>query len=332
MESLIKFFCEYHKQDEFLKFQNDLADELYDSLSKKYSNGEVAMVKEMCNILNSKKYKNLNLYSKMLHGFQTSGVQFKNQNITTKKELADMVIISIATLNNKILFQKIAFIQNKKDDKKGNTWLIDQDQLYLLQNFPTFDWIKGSKKNGTKELKGRKNICLPNYSKTLGNYGLFQSPGEMILINALNVFKLQNNKRISFDDIKRFSYNKQCDNSFFSCCGFEFFIHEFRYWLKYHPECCFPFFNFPFLNNVEISYNIYDFVRNWSLFNIGEIVTINGVHLNKELSKLSGAFIKSVVTDFGNVELDIEGYENIEEYMTENGTAVFVNHFNYRQE
>jgi len=93
-----------------------------------------------------------------------------------------MVIISVATKDREIVYEKTAFIQNKKEDSE-NVWKIDQDQLYLLHNFPTFKGEKGIFRKNFND-----DVVFQHYSETLGNYGLFQSPGEMILTNAFTVF------------------------------------------------------------------------------------------------------------------------------------------------
>jgi hypothetical protein len=273
MERLFRTFCEYLNDRDFLKFQNDLAKEIYDSLANSYSSvrNEPDMVKNLVDIINgssNNSFKKLRLFAKFIHGNANSGVTFLNKTNEVTKELADMVIISIATRGQDVIFEKISFVQNKKADKKNLKWSIDQDQLYLLQNFPTFT-------DNTGKLSDRKGVemIFHNYSETLGTYGLFHSQGEMILINALNVFKLQDKNTILFDAINKFPYNfNKYNNINFPFCD-SMFWEELWHRCHKHYGCYFPFTNFPFLNNTHIAYNIYDFVRNWSLFNIGEVIT-----------------------------------------------------------
>jgi Fe-S cluster biosynthesis and repair protein YggX len=314
MERLLTTFCNYYNRKDFLKFQNDLAKEIYDSLGKSYSNsaGEVKIVTDICNVINGKNFNQFNMLANKIHG-KRSYVEFDNKDKPTTKELADMVIISIATRKRKIIFEKIAFIQNKKE--KDNIWNIDHDQLYLLQNFPT---LKG-KTGLLKGFYGTNDVIFSNQSETLGNYGLLQSPGEMILVNALNVFKLQKNNKISFDDIIQYPFS----NSKHTYSNIPLYDWgHWKDWYRHCPDSYLSIFNFPFLNNVSISYNIYDVVRNWLLFNIGEVVVAYGRTFNQDLFTFSKALMRNV--DLNNVvDLSVEDYENYREFTD---MAVFVTH------
>ena len=290
MERLFKTFSDYHRKTNFLNFQNEFSKQIYESLEEAYIKNlkEPDMVNALCEVVNGKIYENMNFYSEFIHGNYNSGVSFYNKNENKTKELADMVIISIATENDYAVFEKIAFIQNKKETKNGsNKWEIEQNQLYLLQNFPNFTDNTGK----IMKMAKKQEVIFSNYSETLGNYGLFQSSGEMILINALNVFKLQQKNKISFDDIKKYTFNHNKHNY-----GYNYMIGDemINRYFKYYPEYFFPSFNFPFLNNAPISYNIYDFVRNWTLFNIGEVVISHYRPLNKDLVAFSRALINKM--------------------------------------
>jgi hypothetical protein len=309
MERLLRTFFDYYRQKEFLKFQNDFAQELYDSLGKSYSNGlgEVKIVTELCNVVDDKKYENLKFSAKKIHG-KRSYVEFDNKDKPTTKELADMVIISTVTRNRHIIFEKIAFVQNKKETKE-NIWDIDQDQLYLLHNFPT---LKG-KTGLLKGFCGTDDIIFSNQSETLGNYGLFQNPGEMILINALSVYKIQKNDKIIFNDLKQYPYDITKNKyfiPFFS--SFEMDLYRF---FKHCPECLQIFLNYsyPFLNNSPVSYNIRDFIRNWSLFNIGEIVVADGETINQDLFTLSKSFLRNVMSN-EDINLSVENHEQYKDF------------------
>lgn len=289
MNNLIRTFTDYYNRPDFRKFQNTLAKDVYETLGTSYSNsdGEVKMVTEMCNTINGKTFEKLKFHSKKIHGTR-SFVEFQNQDKPTTKELADMVIISVATQGREIVYEKTAFIQNKKEDKNEN-WKIDQDQLYLLHNFPTFKGNKGIFKRNFKD-----EVVFLNHSETLGNYGFFQEPGEMILLNALMVYRLQQSNKISFSDIRRYTNNNLNNNS-----GFHFplidhpFMEEMLYrYFKHFPKYGLPFLNLPFLNNSIASFNIYEFIRNWSLFNIGEVVSAYGNTFDKDLSKFNRILLR----------------------------------------
>lgn len=283
MDKLLDLLAKYYSQKEFRIFQNNFALNFYESLGNSYSNGdgEVKIVTDLCNVINGKTFERLNFYSKKIHGSR-SFVEFFNKDKPTTKELADMVIISIATLNREIVYEKTAFIQNKKEDSE-NVWKIDQDQLYLLHNFPTFKGNKGIFKRNFNE-----DIAFINYSKTLGNYGFFKSSGEMLLVNALNVFKLQQDSKISIDKIK------------------EYPTHEYIR---------------PFLNHGGVCLNAYEFIRNWTQFNIGEIVRSEDTILDDDLSKFNRILLNKVgLSDYINL--------NQEDQEFNFNLSIIVNHIN----
>jgi hypothetical protein len=308
MENLVRTFFDYYNRPEFRKFQNTFAREIYETLGTSYSNsdGEVKIVTDMCNIIDGKAFEQLKFYSKKIHGTR-SFVEFYNQDKPTTTELADMVVISVATKDSEIIYEKTAFVQNKKEDTE-NVWKIDQDQLYLLHNFPTFKGKKGIfKRNFTDE------VVFQNHFETLGNYGLFQNPGEMILVNALTVYKLQQGDKISLSDIRKFVHNSTQDNNIlhFPLVDHRPWDEIFYRYFKYFPMYGLPFLNLPFLNNNIASFNIYEFIRNWSLFNIGDVVSAYGYIADKDLSTFNRILLREVgLPEFINIEKFDREFEN----------------------
>lgn len=306
MRNLIKTLSDYYYRTDFRNFQNTFSREIYETLGISYSrnDNEVSMVTEMCNSVNGRSFDKLKFYSKKIHGSR-SYVEFFNKDKPVTTELADMVIISIATMNKNIIYEKIAFIQNKKSNN-NDCWDIDENQLYLLHNFPSFKGSKGIFKRNYKN-----EIIFFNNSQTLGNYGLFMNPGEMILLNALSVFKLQQNYKLKAEDIRKSPL--QLNNN---DLGFAFpyidhpFYDEMLYrYLKHFPKNGFPFTNMPFLNNSLISLNIYEFIRNWTLFNIGEVASVNGDVIDNNLSE----FIRLLLRQLGLsnvINLNVEGEDS----------------------
>ena len=308
MNNLIRTFADYYNRPDFRKFQNTLAKDVYETLGTSYSNsdGEVKMVTEMCNTINGKSFDRLKFYTKKIHGTR-SFVEFHNQDKPTTKELADMVIISVATQNKEIVYEKTAFIQNKKEDK-GEHWKIDQDQLYLLHNFPTFKGNKGIFKRNFKD-----EVVFLNQSETLGNYGLFQKPGEMILLSALMVYRLQQSNKISLSDIRRYTNNDPKNNAgiHFPFIDHPFMDKMFYRYFEHFQKYGLPFSNLPFLNNSISSFNIYEFIRNWSLFNIGEVVSSFGNTLDKDLSQFNRILLKEAgLSNHINTNIDAPEFEN----------------------
>jgi len=305
MDSLIRTFSDYYNWQDFRKFQNTLAQEVYDTLGTSCSNsdGEIKMVTKMCSAIDSKKFEKMQFYARKIHESR-SFVEFHNQDKPITKELADMVIMSIATKNRKIIYEKTAFIQNKKEDSE-NIWKIDQDQLYLLHNFPTF---KGDK--GIFRKTFRHEVIFQNHSNSLGNYGLFQSPGEIVLVNALTVYKLQQSGKISFSDIRKYTHNNILNNAF-PLFDHHYVDEMFYNYFKYFGKYGLPYLNLPFLNNCIISYNVYEFIRNWSLFNIGEVVSVYGNNVNVDLKKFNQVLLREVgLYDFISDNIEAEEFEN----------------------
>lgn len=264
------------------------------------------MVTDMCNTINGKSFEKLKFYTKKIHGTR-SFVEFHNQDKPTTKELADMVIISVATKDREIIYEKTAFIQNKKEDSES-IWKIDQDQLYLLHNFPTFKGGKGIfKQNFTDE------IVFLNHSETLGNYGLFQNPGEMILVNALTIYKLQEGNKVSLSNIRKYTNNKLQNNNGFQIqlIGHPLMDEMLHTYFKYFPKYDLPVFNLPFLNNSITSFNIYEFIRNWSLFNIGDVVSANGNVADKDLLTFNRVLLRETgLSDIINTNIDGPEFKN----------------------
>lgn len=308
MNRLIRFFSERYNDRDFRIFQNDLAREVYNSLARSYlsSKNEVQMVTDLCSTLDSRAYKGLQFFANKIHDTR-SRVQFYNQNKLTTKELADMVIISVATIDREIVYEKLAFVQNKKE-KKGSIWDIDQDQLYLLHNFPAFKGAKGLFKHNFNG-----DIVFHNHSGSLGNYGLFQSPGEMILTNASTVYRLQQNDKISLSDIRKYAHDNNVNgNLLFPMLDYPFWKEVIYRYVKHFPKYGSPFSSPPFLSNSVVSFNIYEFIRNWSLFNIGEIISVEGHPLDEDLKKFSRSLLSKtrlsqIIGIEGNDQFEFEG-------------------------
>jgi hypothetical protein len=164
-------------QDEgFLRFQNSLSLDFYESLGRGYNtnDNEVELVKGLVDVANGKSYASVTFSASMLHGSR-SYVEFNHRDKPVTKELGDMAVISLVTCGQERLLQKVCIIQNKKTS--GSSWSIDQEQLFLLKNFPPFTGNKGI-------FKGCSDIVFRNTSGCLGMFGLMKSPGEMILVSA----------------------------------------------------------------------------------------------------------------------------------------------------
>jgi len=301
--------------------QNDIVLNTYNILSGSYKNNdnEIKMVEKLCSCLHNKKCGKAKLYAVKVHGNRSKAEFYNATNKLVKKELADMVVISLVTFKNQIILEKIAFIQNKKENSKDiKKWSIDQDQLFLLNNFPTF--------NGVSGIFGKqKNIALPNIFGQLGCYGLFHSDGDMVFANTKIINALQNTNVISLNNLRNESaknntlYNT--DLLFTPECREDIF-----YFLKYN--LMYPnLIKLPILGNCELALNLYQFIRNWTQLNIGETTIVRGKVINSILSGLADYFMKgSGISNFIKY-LKIENEETYD-WNSDFDGAVFVLHHN----
>jgi len=291
--------------------QNEIARKIYDTLSKSYKakDNEVKMVTKLCAALNEEKCGAAKLYAAKIHG-KRSYVEFYNGSNERKvKELADMVIISLVTSGEKIILEKIALIQNKKEEKEGTVkWKIDQDQLFLLNNMPIFDGVSGL-------FSKRKNITLPNIYGQLGNYGLLYSNGDMAFANAKIINALQDGATISFDKIR----NETARDNIF-----------------YHTNMLFhPIYNeisiitrSPIFGTCDIALNLYQFVRNWTQLNVGETVVTGGMCTSNILLGLTECIFKKMKLD-NKFNFNILKEEKIRDLEIDFNGAVFVLRYDF---
>ena len=166
---------------------------------------------------------------------------------------------------------------------------------------------------------------MPNVSGGLGNFGFFHSDGDMVFANAKVINALQEGAIISLERIRK----ETTKNNMF-CQSNLLFSSEFRnelyYFLKndlMFPNCI----GLPIFGNCDIALNLYQFIRNWTQFNIGETVVIGGKSINGILSNLADSFIKgSGISNY----IDYYKIENNEmrDWNLEFGGAVFVLHYN----
>ena len=271
--------------------QNKIAKRAYDVLTAacERGDGEVAMVTKLCDDLHGKSCGKAKICAKKVHGNSNSSgsmVTFHNGSKKVTKELADMVIISLATQDKEIVFEKIAFIQNKKEGKsRAGKWEICPDQLYLLHNFPTFDGVSG--------VFGRqRDVALSNAFGRLGNYGLFTADGDMVFANARIINAIQEGKTVSFDRIRNATVKSQSNNA--GPFLFDPMLMEELYHFTKHYHWMPPFAGMPVLGDCDIALNLYQFIRNWTQFNIGETIVCRGRVISGDLVNLADCFIKSL--------------------------------------
>ncbi len=326
MDRLYRDYFELIKRSDFKRFLNDFSLKLYDVLSIGYKNNknEVALVTDLSNVINNTSFENLNFHAFKIHGSK-SYVEFHHKDEPTTKELADMLIISIASYGRERVFQKVSFVQNKKDSNQN--WLIDEGQLFLLKNFPSITGRKGILKKFYLDDK----VDFVNHSESLGTYGLFLSPGDMILVSAKYIDALLENKKVNLNKLKELNArtNNVTNNNLFPIIPHPYFEEIIYKMHKYERRFgySYPFnSNLPFLTNSMLSSDISEFVRNWSLFNIGEPTFSFGNIHDEPLDQ----FINYILRSIGmNEYIDIKASNENHEF--ENTMIVTVLNYNIKE-
>ena len=321
MDNLFHKLSELVGDNEFRIFQNDLAEKVYDTLAQGFSrrDNEVALVTKLVETVNGNEYGKLRFHASKIHG-SASYVEFNYRAKPVTKELADMLIISLATYKRKRVFQKISLVQNKITRDKH--WSIDEEQLFLLKNFPIFKSGRGI----FKDLPFN-DIVFSNHSGCLGSFGLFMEPGEMIFLSAPLVCEVMKGKSVSIDDIKIIEsiMGGQSSTILPFMIDPRYLDEFFHYHGKMGPwPSALPFMNLgnmPVMNNRLFCRDIYDLIRNWTQFNIGEPTFAFGRVINQQLQGFADGIMRRIgLADI--VELtdnEIKGEFN-------NNLGVFVNH------
>lgn len=294
MSNFVQALIAETQNPNFLLWQNQIATEAKASLQTSRSIGEkeVATVTRLCNTINSKAFNSISLYSNKIHG-KASYVSFLDESNTKNvRELSDMVVLSLITEGGRVLYARMAFIQNKMEDKPKE-WDIQQDQLYLLTNFPTFDGVSG--------IFGKmKNVALPDSFGQLGNYGLFCSPCDMVFANASVITSVQKGKVVEFDAIKKIAAKTQYD------------LPNWGHVLYYLHKYCYGKRALPIFGTCSIALNMHQFIRNWTQFNIGEEIVLDGVSCCTHLTNLAKKYMKAAkMDDLAKLKIEYQGDEDI---------------------
>lgn len=335
MERIFRFFLELLDENGFISFQNELAQSMYNALGEGYlkKENEVSLVTRLVDAINGMRYKHFKIFSHKIHGAR-SYVEFNYQDKPTTKELADMVVISLVTNKRERILQRVSFIQNKVSH--SNSWSIDEEQLFLLKNFPPFSGDRGI-------FAGHKEVLFKNHSKCLGSFGLFNSPGEMIFISAPLISEFKRGKMsISTKDI---SYSGPSTNihgthnqlsmpdmKFFDPFFLEEFFHYMRKYLGKYPFP-FPLFgassNFPCFRNEIFTRDLYDFSKNWTQINIGEYSYAFGKKISPALDSFTNFLLRSTgIEEYVDLPID----EHLSNLKPNNEIGVFAMHTDISEE
>jgi len=301
----------------FLDFQHNLTRRMYDALGQGYAadDNEVRLVKRAVDSVNGQSYRGVRVFATVIHGAR-SYVEFNFMDKPVTKELGDMTIITLVTDKAHRLLQKVCVIQNKKE--RDAHWDIDTEQLYLLKNFPPFSGNKGI-------FRRCRDMVFRNSSGSLGCYGLFLSPGEMILASAPVLTEMLHGKnRISHSDV---GYPGTIGVESSGAVNFppllpgftwrhskEIFLYLEQFAIRYgYPFLVGAPFR-AFLGCAQFARDIHDFTRNWTQLNIGELTTSFGLVLNPTVDAFSNFVLRSAGFKDFHVELPTGKYFGDEEF------------------
>lgn len=279
----------------FSVFQNSVVDEFYDTLGQGYSKNEneVALVERMVDAARGKSYGPVTLHGSMLHGSR-SYVEFNYRDQPVTRELGDMAIITLATSGGERLLQKISIVQNKKASSKS--WGLDQEQLFMLKNFPPFSGNRGI-------FKGRRDVTFIDTSGCLGSYGLLSAPGEMLFSSAHLVTEFSSAKKsVSLRDIGSFKANAPSSGG--SHIPFPWFHPRFhpKEWIFLAEEWFDALgpgagiFQGPvsgFLGNECFARDLYDLIRFWTRLSIGEPTCIANQVINPTVDAFANLLLRN---------------------------------------
>jgi len=291
----------------FVSNQHDIANCMRSVIRDGFANGsrEEVIVEKLVNSVKKINSFPIQLSSEFIHGHR-SMVKYDFGGLEPQCELGDMFIISVLTYNRKRIFQRISFIQNKMALKSRLTtkecspkWKIDHTQLYLLKHFPPMEGTSGLFKNC--------KIVLANTSRCLGSYGLLHAPDQMVFASAPLVSDLLFGNKIitskQFSDITA-RMNMYCCSSVHESTWPLFFSHihpmdfmELTHMIhNFWRSHGYPWYPMPnsFVMNNHLSCDILDFVKNWTLLNIGEPTYFGETVVNPELDTIGNAMLRRV--------------------------------------
>jgi len=291
MDDLFRLFSQLLRDDDFRRFQCDVAGAMYDELARGYmaNEDEVSLVGRMVRASNGQSFReNIRLYADKIHG-KRSFVTFPCQDRRPTKELGDLAVISIASRGGERLVQRVCIIQNKK--RSGKSWSLDLEQLFLLKNFPPMSGNEGL-------LAGQTDLIFRNHSQCLGAYGLLEDPGEMLFLSAPLLAELRGGKKsVSMKDLC-YPDTLQEPHAGSAWAMHPFFMHSKRWmileelWMRHGMWSAFGH-GAPFLGNSVFLRDLHDFTRGWTQLNIGELTYAFGERLNPAVDAFASHLMRS---------------------------------------
>lgn len=263
--------------DVFVRYEKEFAQRIISGLSKGYRINlnepkfvqnlvsEINKIHDLSKKDNGNSFK-LSTRAIFIHG-NKSIVEFDYYGKKEKRELGDLIFIISLVFNSKKYFEKFTINQVKKDkiSSRDISWDIkNKGQLYLLSRFPTFRCVKG--------IIPKREYNLPNYSGSLGSYGLLYKPGDFTYISATELDSfIGYRKKLKKNELHNLTngLEKYLSHPFFYSNSSD--IDElFHNIFKYRPYVFRRFLPFNLFDTCHYTYNTFDFSHKYLTMRIGE--------------------------------------------------------------
>lgn len=316
----------------FRRFQNELATLIYESANQNYSRSddEAMLVANLASCMNGKSCGGVTVAATSLSGTPCK-VRFRYRNRPAEKALGNMLFVSIVTEGSKRLFQRVCFVHAQK--AKDHAWHVDDEQLFLLKNFPPF--------SGPPSVFETDEVTCWNRSGVLGAFALWDEPADMIFVSAPLFAELAKARDVlARCDIGNPSlllhggvsaHLAQAPiNGFFQASD----MFQVMITADMLGQTTTSFFRGTgltdsFLGNVLYAQDVYDFTRAWTQLNLGEYTFAGGERINPELDESVARLVQSAGlandVDWPSRKMDMEG-------KVELGIALFVLRVNVEHE
>jgi hypothetical protein len=295
MNRLLRHYWDLTADPDFLRFQHKLISEVYDQLGQGYAlgEGEVSLVTRTADTLSRKSFNGLKLHCEKIHGTK-SYVSFAFRDKPTKKELGDLILISVVSDGRKRLLQKLCIVQSKVI-RDGKTH-IDLGQLFLLKNFSPFSGSRGL-------FRGERDVMFLNRQQCLGAYAFFDSPGDLIFVNA-GILSNAIAGSATFYRTMLASSQHGSDSSegesIFGSLGLPAFIDPmimeeiFHFWNKRRFPIPFQGAFFPFSSSRRTLHDLHDVIRAWTSLRLGELVYAFDQRQDVEADQFASTVLRSI--------------------------------------
>lgn len=262
------------KSERHRRIENRIAQSIYAGVATEYARDadHMMLTAKLASALNNYNLGHTTFYGKRIPG-KSPVIDFKADGVEVLRyPLAKAIIISLATSKGKVVYEKVALLDAKKE-WRSEMWDFDESFQFFYMNFPSFSDASGI-------FEKRKEVAFPNHGRQLGYFGLFSQAGSFAIMDAETFNYYDKNSTVSKSNIERItarfsdgiSTNSVALNYIFSDQSQkenEITIHDLH--------------RYPVLNKCNYARNPYEFVRSLLRFNIGEEVIVDGIVIDETL-------------------------------------------------